>query len=153
VHISTHIPQPLTLPLYYLSPYLLQVGEGTKIAVPDRPDAAGEPAPKPAAAAPAAAAAPRAAPAPPAADAQAAAAAEAKRRAAVEEAKAKLQAEQVGVMFCYVTVFFFVSFHIMQHVFGCIDVKTQSRRASDVAGLRFKTCSIYAYRQALTAHD
>jgi hypothetical protein len=77
-----------------------QVGEGTKIAVPDRPDAAEPPAPKPAAPAPAAAA-PRAAPA---ADAQAAAAAaEAKRRAAVEEAKAKLQAEQVGVM-CYVTL-------------------------------------------------
>lgn len=72
----------------------LQLGDETKIQVPDKPAA------KPAAApakpeAPAAPAAARAAP--PQADAAAAAvAAEAKRKAALEEAKAKMQKEQVG---------------------------------------------------------
>lgn len=81
----------------------LQVGDETKIQVPDRPDAEEPRKPAPAApkAAPVAPATAAARAAPPAVDAGAAAAAEAKRKAAVEEAKAKLQKEQVGFGVCW----------------------------------------------------
>eukprot|EP00879_Flechtneria_rotunda_P001613 GHRR01001773.1.p1 GENE.GHRR01001773.1~~GHRR01001773.1.p1 ORF type:complete len:965 (+),score=490.83 GHRR01001773.1:1271-4165(+) len=74
----------------------LQVGEGTKVNVEERPDE--EPARKPAPVpTPVAPAAPTRAPAASsAADAKVAAEAEAKRRAAVEEAKAKMQQEQAA---------------------------------------------------------
>jgi hypothetical protein len=78
-----------------------QVGDGTKIQVPDRPDATEAPARSavPAAAppplAPAAAAAKAA---PPAVRAEEAAAAEDKRRKAVQEAKARLADEQVPML-------------------------------------------------------
>lgn len=75
---------------------LMQVGDVSKIAVPDKETAA-EPAPaaRKAAPAPAPAAAAAAAAAAGAAASAAAAAAEQKRKAAVEEAKKALQQEQV----------------------------------------------------------
>jgi hypothetical protein len=72
-----------------------QVGDVGKISVPDKEPAAPEPAAAPKAAP---AAAPAAAAAAAAASAAAVAAADQKRKAAMEEAKKKLQQEQVGAV-------------------------------------------------------
>jgi hypothetical protein len=94
-----------------LCAFAAQIGDSTRISVPDREGSDAQPAPAAKKAA-APVAAPAAAAAAAAASAAAAAAAEQKRKAAVEEAKKALQQEKVRPMFkLQVNITYFFKMH------------------------------------------